>query len=148
VELVLVDDSVLRSSVVAEPAAPEPSNRRSSAEREPVVSPAAPDAVASVGLLPSVPPADPVAPVVPVVALEVLLSVRLDGAGALSVVRFVRDSSVLRVVDDEYEVEVPVSRPSVVSRSEQAPRATVASDAATATPSARAWMRFIVTPVS
>lgn len=48
-----------------------------------------------------------------------------------------------RVVVDE---ELPASRPSVVSRSEQAPRPSAATAAATATPIARVFICFIFTP--
>jgi hypothetical protein len=54
---------------------------------------------------------------------------------------------VVERVDDDEELEVPVSRPDVLSRSEQAPSANVASVAATAMPSARVFICFIFTPL-
>ncbi|MGZ8273819.1 MAG: hypothetical protein ACXW2G_05965 [Burkholderiaceae bacterium] len=93
---------------------------------EPLVEPVEP--------LPLVPPLVEPAPVVPLPVVPVELPEPL----VLGVVVEVPDPLIppeLEPVDPE--VELPASRPSVALRSEHAPRASVASAAATATPIAR-----------
>lgn len=100
-------------------------------------------------LMPVVPPLvepDPVLPLPIVLPLPVVPDVEPLRLGDVEVDPLVLPGLVVERVDDD-ELEVPVSRPDVLSRSEQAPSANVATVAATATPSARNFICFIFTPL-